>query len=286
MGVILADIGATNARFCVLQNGHLSEVYQFVCDDFANPYQLIDSFIHLYGKVEDYMLIGAPGAVVKNRVKWTNRKWHLDGTLLKKKLKLKQVVLLNDVEAQGHALPLLTKKDFAFLQKRKLGQGPQILVNIGTGLGACFRIGNSVFATEYGQNIVANGQNIESLVSGPAFKHLYGSISKQKGSVPSVQITERYFKGDRAAQKTYQQFYLEFSKCLMNLALTIKATGGVFIAGGVLNETSLKKMRFTQSFVKHPTMKHLLKEMPLCYIKQRHFAFIGLKALAQEYGWS
>ena len=57
MSVVLADIGATNARFCVLKNGRLSEMYQFVCNDFQNAYQLIDGFIRLYGNKEDYMII-------------------------------------------------------------------------------------------------------------------------------------------------------------------------------------------------------------------------------------
>ena len=286
MTIIVADLGATNARLAWIKNGKLSEIYRFACNDFKSPTQLIESFMHGYVPKASYLLIGVPGAVINDKVKWTNRDWQLDAKQLKKKLGMKSVVLMNDVQVQGSALPILKKQDLLFLQGNKLGQGPKILVNVGTGLGSCYIIGDNVFPSEYGQTVLGNQQSLETLVSGPAFKKLYQQITGEANLVSAVKIAELCLNKDKEALQTYQYFYKVLAEVLMNLCLTLKATGGVYLCGGILDEKTLKSLKFAKSFTEHPKMKALLKSIPLIFIKKKDFAFLGLKKLAKQYDWS
>ena len=119
MTVVVADMGATNARLAYITNRKISDIYCFACDDFKSPAHLIESFVHWYAQDTKSLLLGVPGTVLQNKVKWTNKNWTLDAQKLQQKLGMKHVVLMNDLEVQGAALPLLHKKDLVFLQKTK-----------------------------------------------------------------------------------------------------------------------------------------------------------------------
>jgi len=286
MTTVVADLGATNARFAIIEGDRLSDIYQFACDDFKNPMILIQSFVRMYAPTAKYFLAGVPGPVFNNEVKWTNRSWKLSAKELKTKLKLKDVILLNDLEVQGAALSALNKKDLVFLQGKKVNKGPQVLVNIGTGLGSCYIVDDKVFPAEYGQTMAVEGYTLETRISGSGFKRLYQKLTDNDATVSAVKIAEECLHGNRLAKKTYQLFYADFARVLMNLALTIKATGGVYFCGGILDEKTLKQMKFAQNFVKHAKMGCFLKNMPLIFIRKKDFAFLGLKRLVQKYGWS
>ena len=283
----MADLGATNARFSILRKGRLSDVYQFACDDFKNPYDLIEGFVHTYAPEAKYILTGVPGPVMNNKVCWTNRRWSLDGNALKKKLSLKKVILVNDLMGQGAALRALSPKDLVLLnQNKKQPHAPAILINVGTGLGACFIVDNHVYSAEYGQNVMIDGSTIESVVSGPAFKRLYQTLSGTDKMISAIKIAEACAKGDKIAQETYRQFYVRLARVSMNFALITQARGGVYLCGGILDKHTLKQMKFADLFCHHDKMNKLLKTLPLIYIERKDFAFIGLKVLAKEYGLS
>ena len=286
MTVIVADLGATNARLAYLKKGHLSDIYQFSCDDFDSPAQLIECFMILYAPDAKYVLAGVPGVVVDNKVRWTNRAWSLEGQQLKRHLKLKDVILMNDLEVQGTALSKLKKKDFIFLQGEKLKSGPRVLVNVGTGLGSCLILGKEVFASEYGQTLIDEEKTLETMVSGPAFKKLYQLLNDQNAPISALKIAEEYHEGKTSAIRVYSLFYEKLARALTNLALTMRATGGVCLCGGILDEMTLKQTNFEELFRTHPKMGYFLKTIPLCYIGKKDFAFLGLKALAKKFGWS
>ncbi|MBQ4472148.1 MAG: ROK family protein [Alphaproteobacteria bacterium] len=285
MTVVVGDLGASNARLAVYKNGRLCDVCQFACDDFKTPQSLIQAFIMMYAPDTKYVMLGVPGAVYKNQVKWTNRSWHLSGDKLKKQLKLRQVILMNDLAVQGVALSELKMADFAFLQKGRADAGPKVLVNVGTGLGACFVVNGDVYSAEYGQTMIG-GCTLEQSVSGPGFKKIYQKNTKIRKPVSAVKIEMDCMQGDAKARKTYADFYKLLGVALMNMALTLKATGGVYVCGGILDEKTLRQMNISETFADHPKMKSLLKQVPLVYIKRKDFAFLGLKKLVRKFGWS
>lgn len=256
MSIILADIGATNARFAVLQKGKTSDIYQFACDDFKNPETMINSFKNAYAPTAKALVMGVAGVVLNDEVRWTNRKWVLNAEKLKKKMSLKKVVLKNDVEVQCGALPLLKKTDFVVLQKGEKQEGPKVLMSLGTGLGVGYFINGTAFATEYGQTTALTDKTLE--------KTLLPMTGKQG----------------------FVQPYQMLAKAAMNLALTLKPMGGLYLYGRMLDEKLFKRAQFVACFNRHPNMQRLLKTIPLILIIKENIAFIGLKELAKKYDLS
>ena len=265
MTIVVADLGASNARFAMLHKGRLSDVYMFACDDFKSPEALISAFVKGYAKDVTGVILGVPGVVLKGKAYWTNRKWILNINQLKKKLNLLNVLVLNDVEVQGYALSALQSEDVTFLQGKKSAAGPKVFLNVGTGLGVCYQIDGRVFSAEYGQTLLANAQLTEGLVSATAFKLL-----KQE-------------KKGLAAQKIQALFYERLAFVATNLALTFKATGGIYLYGGMLEEKNFKKFHFVQHFLQHPKMKEFLRTIPIVFVKRKNLAFVGVKELAKQF---
>ncbi|MBQ3696135.1 MAG: glucokinase [Alphaproteobacteria bacterium] len=262
MTVIVADLGASNARLAFIKKGRLSAIYQFACGDFKDPYLLFGSFLHGYAPDAKFILAGVPGPVFNEEVSWTNRSWKLNAKKLKTKLNLKQVVLMNDLQVQGSAISSLTSKDLVPLNNKKANKAPKILMNVGTGLGACYIVNGVVCPSEYGQNVLPDNHAIEEKISGNGFKKLYQKLTHRKAPISAVKIAEKCLKKDRMARKTYQLFYNEFARVLMNYALAIKATGGVYFTGGILDEKTLKEMKFHANFCDHPNWGNYYKICP------------------------
>ncbi len=285
MTIVFGDFGATNARLAVMKRGRMSEIYRFKCDDFKNPYLLLQSFIASYASDATALLAGVPAAVMKGEAKWTNKDWCLSEKKLKRLLKLKEVRLLNDMEVQGYAVQALQKKDLCFLQGKKMESGVQVLMNVGTGLGACLIANGEVLPMEYGNTLV-NGEPLEYSVSGRAFHRIYERLSEGENLSSAEDLVMRFQKKDKIAEETYRLFYAELARALMNLALTTKATGGIYLHGNILDEKTLKSFKVSTQFCAHPKMKALLKSMPLAFVRPKDFAFSGFKALAKKYGLS
>ena len=68
------------------------------------------------------------------------------------------------------------------------------------------------------------------------------------------------------------------------LALTFKAVGGVYIAGGVLSRFGplLDAQEFRAAFEAHPLYEKLLKEIPTLLMSRSEPGLLGCAALADE----
>ena len=285
MAVVVGDFGATNIRLAVLRSGQMSDIYRFACDDFQDAYAVLQSFVYGYVPDVSSVLLGVPGPVVNGSVSWTNRSWRLDEKKLKKMFNLQQVFLKNDLVVQGEALSCLSKKDFVVLQKGKARRGVKVLANVGTGLGVCFVCDGQVFPAEYGPTLLEDGMPLEKIVSATGFKALYADIKGEEG-VSSSEIFKRFQAKETAALETYELFYLYLGRTLMNLALTFQAVGGVYFAGNMLDEHTLQYFKIIEKFLAHPTMRPILKEIPVVFVKRKDFAFLGFTKLVKKYGLS
>ena len=262
MTVIVADMGATNARFSFIRHGKMADVFQFACADFKNPEEMILAFKRIYAPKATSLVLGVAGPVSDDKVCWTNRNWSICAKSLKKNLLVKKVILKNDVQVQCLGLPLLKKTDYVVLQKGKRQTGPKTLLSVGTGVGAAYYINGESFSTEYGQTLMLTGEVLEKRIC----------------ALPS--------KGKKAQALSYQKFYSNLAEMTTNLALTLKPMAGIYLYGRMLDEKLFSKAKFVAQFNAHSTMKKMLQEVPIFLIKKENLAFLGLKELARKYGLS
>jgi glucokinase len=230
-----------------------------------------------------------------------------------KRLHLKRVGLINDLEANAYGIAVLQSKDFVILNKgaRSAG-GNKAIISAGTGLGEAgmFWDGKThrPFASEGGHTDFAPRNHLEMellaysmnryrrvsyerLVSGPGLVHIYEFLrSTGKGGEPAW-LTEELRQGDQASIISRHAIEGKSPLCLQaldlfvslygaeagNLALKIMATGGVYLGGGIAPKIipKLKGPELMNAFTAKGRMRPLLQDIPVKVIMNPKTALLG-----------
>src|SRR5262245_15153812 len=184
--MLLADIGATNARLALLSNDVLGPIEWFTVAKFARFTDAIDSFLEQrcrHVSVPEALLAVA-GPVVSDRCMLTNCPWIIDAPELCADFGFAKVNICNDFKAVALSLPQLTAADLYPLGGgAALAGEPMVVLGPGTGLGvACFvpTLPNSVvIASEGGHTTMAASSPREDAV----IDHLrqeFGHVSAER----------------------------------------------------------------------------------------------------------
>ena len=139
--ILLGDIGATNARFALLEGGEFSALEWMTDADYPQFADAVCAFLERRGHPTlNAALLAVAGPVENNRCQLTNRPWLIDGAQLRQSLRLEWVRIINDFEATAWSLSRLKPADL-----HQLGEGhavagaPLAVLGPGTGLGvSCY----------------------------------------------------------------------------------------------------------------------------------------------------
>lgn len=313
--VLLADIGATNARFALLVQSGVAVSETYAVADHASPVDAMRAFLTgpASGHRPQRALIAAAGPVHAGRVTLTNAAWVVDPNRIAKALDMQDVRVLNDFEALGWSLPALQPGDLATVGTPRGGeQGTMAVLGPGTGFGlAALAYGRQeqiVLVTEGGHATLSSENrredavivalrhqlrhvSVESVLSGPGLVDLYHAIAKTDGkSVPgrdNSDIIERALAGDcEVSRETLELFCAFLGSVAGNIALSLGASGGVFIAGGIVPRFTdfLRRSSFRERFEAKAKMSAYLARIPTAVIVHPKPAFIGLTYLATTSG--
>ncbi|MGB8632248.1 MAG: glucokinase, partial [Xanthobacteraceae bacterium] len=160
-GVLLGDIGATNARLSLLSNGNLNAISSFEVAKFGQFTDALAIFIkkHCAQTQIHKALLAIAGPVKGGRVVLTNSSWVIDISELQTVFGL-EARIINDFEAVALSLPSLASADLAGIGggKSELG-APMAVLGPGTGLGVACLVDRSdrrvVIASEGGHATLA-----------------------------------------------------------------------------------------------------------------------------------
>ena len=96
-------------------------------------------------------------------------------------------------------------------------------------------------------------------------------------------ITASY-KTDKKAKETVDMFVSFYAREASNLALKVKALGGVYIVGTISHSLLpfLRKKSFVKTFVGKGKMKKLLKKMPVYVVTNEEVGLLGAAAVARK----
>ncbi len=216
--------------------------------------------------------IAVAGPVRDNRCRATNLPWTIDGAGLARAVGLDELTLVNDLEAVGYGIDLLSTDELCELQAGASGAaGNRAVIAAGTGLGEAglFRDGAAYrpFATEGGHADFAPRDELEfalltelqqehghvsweRVVSGPGLAGLYRFL-RRRGEIPPdgepPGLAAALERGDPAAviaqyaasgasrlcARALDLFVGCYGAEAGNLALKTMATGGLYIGGGI-----------------------------------------------------
>jgi glucokinase len=316
--VILAgDVGGTKCNLALFaeKKGKLEVVFRqrFASKDFAQFDLIIREFSRQsapYLKKDKVRAagFGVAGPVINNRIHATNLPWIIEAGSLARELKVKSIVLLNDLGATGHSLEHLPPEDFCILNPGTPLQGAsRALLAAGTGLGqsilfwdgARYRVvpsegGHSDFAPHTDQQIELlrfmrrryPQVSCELILSGRGFRTLHEFISADvkhaefddPGADPAPFITKSGLeKTCPVCVETIELWTGIYGAEAGNLALKVLALGGVYVAGGIAVKI-LEKMKdgtFFNAFKDKWHFGSMLANIPVSVVLNESAPLIG-----------
>lgn len=310
--LIVADIGGTNCRLGVIeQEGAVARPIGRIDTQGAGElHDAIADFVRRSGAPAPHSaLLAVAGPVTGARMAITNANRMLDGPALGVRLGLKALMLVNDFEAQAAALATLRDSDVVTLRAGEPEpQGVRLAAGPGTGFGVGFLVdagaaravvpsegGHIAFGPETPEeesiwpdlDRIGGHVTIESALRGDGLARIYAALARidgEKAPAPDAAgVTSLAVEQGHPRARAAAALYLDLlARAVADLALVGKATGGVYIAGGVTPRLLplLDAKRFADRFSNRPPMSAMLRRLPIHVITTEYAAFAGLGALA------
>jgi glucokinase len=311
---LLADIGATYARFCVEDSpGQFNHVVVFPCADYAGFADVVQAYLRgLEGPAPRHAAIAMANPIDGDAVQMTNRDWSFSIEQVRQQLGLSTFLVVNNFTALAMALPGLDST-----QRVQVGGGePQsdgviALLGPGTGLGVSGLIpaGDrwSTLATEGGHvSFAPNDErelrvlqyawkhlphvSAERLVSGPGIELIHEALtagSPQAGQrLTTAEIVRRATtRSDPACVEAVDCFCGMLGTVASNLALTLGATGGVYVGGGIVPRLGelFERSPFRGRFEAKGRFSNWLARIPTFVLTAENPTFRGLSLLLAEH---
>lgn len=320
--ILAGDIGGTNTRLALFdfEEKQLKLVVMeiFPSTKYESLDAIVKSFVEVHKPSVEYACFGVAGPVKHGRSETSNLTWVVDAHQLASQLGLEGVGLINDLEASAYGIPLLESKDLVILNEGAPDPiGTAALIAAGTGLGEAglhwegdhyqpfpSEGGHSDFAPrnvlETELFLYLHNQyghvSFERVLSGPGLYNIYRFLrdtgrgdepawitDQMRYEDPSVFITRLALDGScELCVRALDIFVSIYGAEAGNLALKLKATGGVFVGGGIAPKIiqKLKDLTFMKAFLEKGRMKFLLEAIPVRVILNDKLGLLGAARFA------
>jgi glucokinase len=307
---LVADIGGTNVRFALVDaRGRLRAVRTFAVADFPGPAAAARAYLTAVDARPHLAAFAVASPVLGDRVTLTNHPWSFSRRALQRTLGISALAIVNDFQAIALAVPGLSARAL-----RKVGGGamvrvaPKAVIGPGTGLGVAALVpchgGWHSLATEGGHVTMAAfdkteaevlqvlGRDLghvsaEKVLSGPGLQNLHRALSRIAGLAETptpdpATIAERAL--DRSCLVCVEalgMFAAMLGTVASNLALTLGARGGVYIAGGIVPRLGawFTRSPFRTRFESKGRFGAYLKAIPTYVVRAPEPALLGLAGL-------
>jgi len=299
---ILGDVGGTNVRFAVqeTEQHRLERVEKFACQDFPG---FSDALLHYQRRVGTHARAAAFGIanpVTGPDLAMTNHPWAFSIEQVRRERSLDALLFLNDFTALSLGISSLKPERLL-----RVGGGdgdpsaPFAILGPGTGLGVSGLYtaeGGSVripISGEGGHVTLAAGSDREAallsilrrafghvsaerVLSGQGLVLLYSAIGALdqaadagRGVLDPAQVLSLAEQAEPTAVATVQQFAQFLASVSGDLALTLGARGGVFLAGGISPriQSSILAPEFRERFEAKGRFRSYLAQVPIWLIQ-------------------
>lgn len=312
---LIADIGGTNVRFGLVDQNGLRDLKYLECSKFVGPAEAARHYFSTLSQPEQpaYGVFAVAGPVMGDLINFTNIPWAFRQSQVQKELGLKKLEVMNDFKAVALAIPGIDEKLL-----RKVGgdtepmeHAPKGVIGPGTGLGVAFLswqgdryraqpgegghvtmppVNDREFSIFRQLHVKYHHISAERVCSGKGLENLYNAIKvlDQKFDLPDYeapQISQNAINGSCEVCKEALDLMLAFlGRVSGNLALTLNAQGGIYIAGGIPTKLGdyFFKSRFLEEFRAKGRMSKLMESIPIYMIKHDAIGLLGLEQRAKQ----
>lgn len=310
---LIADIGGTNARFALVSPGEEPRhALVLPCAEFHGPVEAAEAYLNRISPDErpQRAAFAIAAAVTGDVVEITNNRWCFSIAETERRLGVERLQVVNDFTAVALCVPLLQPS-----HRIPIGGGaaapatPVGVLGPGTGLGVSALVpgtsGWHALATEGGHVTMAavteretrvldwlrglyDHVSAERLLSGPGLVNLYSALCEIDGKQPAPHtpdiVSANGLDGScPVCAEAMAMFFAMLGTVAGNLALTVGARGGVFLAGGILPRMAdtFRASAFRQRFEAKGRFRDYLAAIPTYLITHPYPAFLGLSGLVR-----
>lgn len=262
---MVADIGGTNTRVALADGGTVraASIRRYANAEHGSLEEVLRRYLSETGNpVVSGLCVAVAGPVADGVATMTNLDWTITTPNLTAATGASQVAILNDLQAQGHALghiaPEYLKSVISGPDKPKAAM---LVVGLGTGMNAapvhetpwgrivaaseCGHISMPVrteedarlarFVADVGPH--AHGfAGVEDVLAGRGLERVHAFVTSEAGAQQDkrgAEIMAAVAAGDPLAQRTAQLYIHLLGQELGNLALIHLPFGGIYLIGGV-----------------------------------------------------
>lgn len=305
---LIGDIGATNSRLALVEpGGAIEQIRVFASDEFASLGDMIEAYFASKARARKppraVLAVAAP--VTGDEVSFTNLPWTFSIEELRRRFGFSHLRVINDFVADALAIRHLDAGD-----RLQVGPGapaadaPIGVIGPGSGLGVGALIptasGFTPLQSEGGHVTLPAGDEREAAVlahlrrrfdhvsaervlSGPGLINLYTALCELAGEpseqFTAAQITDAHMgETHPRAHEATEMFCTMLGSVAGDLALTLGARGGVYIAGGIVPRlgAAFAHSGFRARFEAKGRFRGYLAAVPTYVITRPLPAFVGL----------
>jgi glucokinase len=314
--LLAGDIGGTKTNLSIFSaDGGLTPVVQatFRSANYPNLEAVVEDFLAGTEATVERAVFGVAGPVIHGRSTATNLPWIISEESLQETLGIEEAKLLNDLEATAYGVPHLAEDDLFILNDVPPRSGSKAVIAPGTGLGEavlCFRdesyqvipsegghtdfAPTNLFEIELLRHLMGKFGHVsyESICSGRGIPIIYAYLKENRFAEESPKMAEALSQaadptpiivGKAMAGEceisiaTLNAFVSILGAEAGNLALTVMATGGVYLGGGIPPKilSKLKDGTFMAAFVNKGRFAEMLSKIPVYVILNERTALLG-----------
>lgn len=299
------DVGATNARLRVVEDGRTLFASAQLTADYADGVELLRAALD--GAEVDALCVAVAGPVAAGAARLTNGELRFEQSEIQAALGIPQVLLVNDLVALAKEAPHLHDSCLLPLGQPRRGPGACAVLAPGTGLGmAMVTAQGQVLPSEGGHAPFAPADPLEQevlgilaaklgyvcwedLLSGPGLQNLYQALCQVWGAVAAdltaSDITSRGLAlEDPVCRQTLETYCAILGNAAGTLCVTSCAEGGLYLGGGLPPRIAglLPDSAFRRRFEERGRMSAYVSDIATLIIKDDAAGLAGALRIASS----
>ncbi|MDE0346174.1 MAG: ROK family protein, partial [Boseongicola sp.] len=303
---LVADVGGTNTRVALAEGRALRDesVRKFRNSDFESLESLLLQFEDDVGLTCDAAAVAIAGPVHDGRGTLTNLDWTVDPEALANVTGARTVSVLNDLQAQAHALLAMPRSHLTpvvTVESKETGSR-RLVIGIGTGFNSALAIPNGpalmVTPSECGHVLLPAGNSedlelaefivasegfasVEDALSGRGLENIHAWHASRCGKSEtrsSADVLTAIKNGDDVANRTLETFVRIMGSVCGDLALIHLPFAGIYLVGGVARAVApyLRDFGFVESLRSKGRLSGYMERFPVCVVEDDFAALSGL----------
>ncbi len=316
---LVADIGGTNARFCLVtgcEAGRYQMLHQkdLRSGDYSSFEACLQAYLDSVGiACPEFACVALAGPVVGDVIHMTNVQWTFSQTRVKDQFGFQVFQALNDFTALAYSVTHLQEGDLETVlpgQPESDAPSAKAIIGPGTGLGVSALIphgshwlaipsegGHVAYAAQTDREMALarlwqqrGYVSSETLLSGRGLVNVFNGLAELDGNSRRVEeaseIAQMAFEQQEPLALEAMNIFCEgLGTAASDVVVMFNAKGGVYLGGGILPRMVdfFRDSGFEQRFKHKGVQSGFLASVPVHLILHKHPALIGAAAWLDDH---